>query len=94
VDRFFGAFLLVGAAQRLTVNGYGCGRHPRHRGHPGDKAALERRRIKHCKDIAEVVVRRRAVRERPEPTQQIDLLFAKPRNIDEGFRAGQHGEKA
>jgi hypothetical protein len=30
----------------------------------------------------------------PEAAQQIDLLFAEPRNINEGFRSGQHGEQA
>ena len=36
----------------------------------------------------------RAVRERPEATQKIELLLAEPRDIGEGLRPSQHSEQA
>jgi hypothetical protein len=44
-------------------------------------------------DIAEVVVRRRAVAKRTEPPQKRQLLAPEAGNIDEGLRPGQHREQ-
>lgn len=55
---------------------------------------MERLRIERGENIAQMVVRRRAVLERPEATQKINLLLAEPRDIGEGLRSRQHGEQA
>jgi hypothetical protein len=94
VDRLLGTFLLVGAAQRLAIDRDSLGRRPRYRRDPRHEAPLEHCGIEYRENIAEVIVRRRAMGEGPEAAQQIDLLFAEPRNINEGFRSGQHGEQA
>jgi 5,10-methylenetetrahydrofolate reductase len=90
VDRRLGAFLLVGAAQRLAVNGDHIGRRAGQRRHPRNEAALKRFGIERRKNIAEVIVGGRPVAKRPEPAQQIDLLLAKPRDIHEGLRSAQN----
>jgi hypothetical protein len=41
-----------------------------------------------------MVVRRRAIAKRQEPAQKLDLLLAEPRDIDKGFRPGQHRKQA
>jgi hypothetical protein len=41
-----------------------------------------------------LVVRRRPVPERQEPAEKFDLLLAKPRNINNGFRSRKHCEQA
>ena len=46
-----------------------------------------------AKMIAEVIVRGRAVAKRPEPAQQLELLLAEARDVDEGLRPGQHREQ-
>ena len=45
-------------------------------------------------DVAEMIVRRRAIRERPEAAQQVELLAAEQGDIGDGFGTGQHGEQA
>ncbi len=55
---------------------------------------LERLRVERGENVAEVVVRRRPVCERPEATQQVEFLLAESRDIGEGLRPGQHGEQA
>jgi hypothetical protein len=90
VDWFLGTLLLIGAAQRLAIDRDGLSRRTRHGCDPRHKAALERCGIEHRENIAEVIVGRRAMNKGPEAAQQIDLLFAEPRNINEGFRSGQH----
>src|ERR1700728_1703896 len=63
------------------------------RGDPGDEAALELLRVQDSQDVTEVVVRRRALRERPEATQQVQLLAAEQRDIGDGVGTRQHGEQ-
>ena len=87
VDRGLRALLLVGAAQRLAVDGDHPVRRAGQRRHPGHEAALELLGIERGKDVAEVIVRWRPVTKRPEPAQQIELLLAEPRDIDEGLRS-------
>ena len=65
VDRRLGAALLVGSARGLAVGRDHLGRRARERGDPGDEAALELLGIERCEDVAEMVMRRRAVAERP-----------------------------
>jgi hypothetical protein len=93
MDRRLGAFLLVGAAQRLAVNGDHIGRRAGQRRHPGNEAPLKRLGIERRKNIAEVIVGGRPVTKRSEPAQQIDLLLAEPRDIHEGLRSAQNREQ-
>ena len=63
------------------------------RRHPGNEAPLKRLGIERRKNIAEVIVGGRPVTKRSEPAQQIDLLLAEPRDIDEGLRSAQNREQ-
>src|SRR5436309_11003435 len=59
--------LLVGPTHGLAVDGDHPTRRSRQRGDPGDEAALELLGVEGGQNIAEVIVRRRAVAKRPEP---------------------------
>ena len=85
--------LSPGSAQGLAVNGDDFHRRLRQRRHPIDKATLERVGIERGENIAQRVMRRRAVGERRKPTQQRQLLFAEPLDIGEAFRPGQHAKE-
>ena len=63
-------------------------------GDPGDEAALELLGIERGEDIAEVIVRRRTIAERPEAAQKRELLVAEAGDIGEGFRPRQHRQQA
>jgi hypothetical protein len=45
-------------------------------------------------DVAEVIMRRRAILEWAKPAEQRELLCSEKRDLGEAFRAGQHGEQA
>ena len=77
VDRRFRAFLLVGAAQRLAIDGNHIRRRAGQRGHPGDEAVLELLGVESGKNVAELIVRGRTVAKRPKPAQKAELLLAK-----------------
>ena len=62
--------------------------------HPGHKALLEFFRIKRREDIAQRVVRRRAVHIRAKAAQQFELLLAEAGNIGERLGASQHRQQA
>ncbi len=94
VDRRLGALLLVRAARRLAVDGDDVGGRLGQRRHPGNEAALERLRVERGEDIAELVMRGRAVLEGPEAAQEVDLRLAKERNFGERLGAGENGEQA
>ena len=50
------AFLLIGSAQRLTINGNHIRGRAGQRRDPSDEAALELQSVERRKDIAEVIV--------------------------------------
>jgi hypothetical protein len=50
--------------------------------------------VERRQNVAEMVVRRRAVPERAETPQKLAFLAAEQGNIDEGLSSGQHGEQA
>ena len=52
------------------------------------------RGIEGREDIAELIVRRRAITKRPEPPQQVELAVAEAGDIDEALRPGQHREQS
>ena len=89
VDRRLIVSLAAGSARGLAVHGDHLGGHARHRSDPGDEAALKLRRIQCREDVADPVVRRRAVLERAEPPQQGQLLLAEPGDVGERFRPRQ-----
>ena len=62
--------LVAGSAHGLAVDGDHPRRHPGHRGDPGDEAALELLGVERGEDVAEMIVGRRAVLERPEAAKQ------------------------
>ena len=94
VDRRLGVLLGARAAQRLAVDGDHLPGRAGQRRHPVHETALELRGVKHGQNVAEVIMRRRAVEKRPEPAQQIELLLAKARDINERLRPRQHRQKA
>ena len=78
-----GAFVarpVEGAAHRLAVDGNhtrdGAARGLR----PGDEAGLESLRIQGAEDQSELIVARRAVLERQEPAQKLELLLTEQRH--------------
>src|SRR5258707_15477078 len=78
VDRLFRALALIGAPRSLAVDRHGLGRRVGQGRDPGHEASLERAGVEGGKDIAEMVMRGRAVYIGPEPPQQFNLPLAKP----------------
>src|SRR5208337_3188093 len=93
VDRGLGALLLVGPTRGLSVDGDHPLWCPSQRRNPGNEAALEVLGVKRREDIAEVIVRRRAIAKWPEPAQEIELLGTETGDVDEGLRPGQYREQ-
>jgi hypothetical protein len=91
VNRRLGAFR---AAQRLAIDRDDVGRGAGLRRDPGGKAALELLGIEAGQDVAQMIVRGRAVRKGPEPPQQFELPLAEPGNVGDRLGTGQHGEQA
>ncbi len=50
--------------------------------------------VQHGEDIAEMVVRRRAVGEAAEAAQKVQLFAAEQGDVGDGLRAGQDGDEA
>ena len=76
MDRRLGPTLLIGAPERLAVDGDDVRAEFGERRRPGDEAVLELPGIEDREDIAELVVRGRALREPPETAQKSQLLLA------------------
>ena len=88
-----GAFpppLVAGSAHRLAVDGDHPRRHASQRGHPGNEAALEMLGIKGGEDVADAIMRRRAIAEGAEPAQKLQFLVAKAGDVGKRFSPGQH----
>ena len=77
MNRCLAATFKPGSADGFTIDGNDPGRDAGHRGDPGDEAALELLGIEGRKDIAEMIVRRRSIAERPQPAQEANLFLAK-----------------
>jgi hypothetical protein len=60
---------------------------------PGHEARLKGAGVERGKDIAEMVMRRRAVHTGPKPPQQFDLPLAKARDIGERLRPRENRQK-
>ena len=88
------ALLARGSARGFAINGDNTCGNARHRADPGDEAALELIGVERREDIAEVIMRRRAILERAEPAEQLKLLGAEKCDLREAFRASQHGKQA
>jgi hypothetical protein len=94
VDQRRRVLLAPGPPRRLAIDGNQPLRRSGLCRDPGDEAALELLGSEHCKDIAEMTVRRRAILERVDAAQHLELLEAQRGEIDEGFRPGQHRKQA
>ena len=77
----------------FPIDGHHALRHTGQRRHPGHETALELVRVERGEDVAQVVVGRRSIGERPEPAEKVELLFAEAGNIDEGIGTRQHREE-
>src|SRR6185437_10556225 len=80
----------TGAAYGLAVDRHHAFRDADQRRDPGDEAALELLGVERGENVTQVVVRRRAIAERPEPAEQVALGAAEAGDIDEGFGPRQH----
>ncbi len=63
------------------------------RRHPGHEAKLEGAGVERGKDIAEMIMRGRAVHIGPKPPQQLDLPLAKSRDVGECLRPRKNRQK-
>ena len=77
----------------LAVNRHHAIRYTDHRGGPGHETALELLRVEGGEDLAEMIVRRRAVEEWTEAPEQVEFRATEAGDIDEGFGSGQHREQ-
>ena len=91
---FHGPYLVGGPPHGLSIDGGDTLWRSRHRGGPGDKAALELSGVEHGHDVAEVIVRRHAILERTKAAKKVNLLAAEERDAGEGVRSRQHREQA
>jgi hypothetical protein len=66
VDRCLGATILIGSPQRFAIDGDDLSIKPGQPRDPRDKAPLELLGVEDGKNIAELVVRRRFILERPQ----------------------------
>ncbi len=89
MDRLFGPLLLVGAPHRLAVDSDHFGRLLRERRRPRHKTALERRRVEIGQDVAQLVVRGRAVVEASKTLKERQLGPAEARNVGHRLRSRQ-----
>ena len=76
----------TGPARRLPVDRDDAFRYPRNRRNPCSEAALELSSVQHGEDVAEMIVRGRAVTERTEAAEQVQLLGAKDGYLGDGHR--------
>jgi len=67
VDRLFRALVLIRAPRRLAIDRDDLGRRVRQRRNPGHKAKLEGASVERGEDIAEMIMRGRAVHIGPKP---------------------------
>ena len=88
VDRRLGTTLLIGASERLApglrrgrLDGDDIRPEFRERSNPGNEAALEGLGIEFGNPIAELVMRRRAVLEGPEPVSYTHLTLPTNREV-------------
>ena len=90
---WIGPFALLRPAQGLAINRNHLGRRTRQGSNPGCKAALEVLGIEAGEDIAQMVMRGRAVQKRPEPSQKAELLGPKAGDINKRLGPSQHRKK-
>ena len=85
---------LIRPAHRLAVGRDHPGRSAGQRRHPGDEAPLEFLGVERGEDVAELIMRRRAIRERPEPAQKRALLRPEAGDFHEALGPSQDRQQA
>ena len=93
MDRLLRSLLLIGAAQRLAVDGNRLNRGLGQNRRPGDEATLQSRRVEGGENVAQMIMGRSPIPEGAEPTQQRQFPFAEPRDVGERFAARQNRQK-
>ena len=88
-----GGKFLAGSAHGLTIDRHYAGWHTGQRTNPRDEALLELLWVEGGKDIAEVIVRRRTIEERPEPPEAFELPAPEACDFDKGFRARENRDE-
>jgi len=105
VDRLFRAVFSTGAAQCLAIDGDDLGRRlgqccglrklcSQSLLRPIDETALKGRRVERGENIAQMILRGRAVAIAEKSAQEVELLFAKAGDVGERLGPRQHREKA
>ena len=86
VDRRLGFVFETRPARRLPVDRDDAFRYPGDRRNPSGEAALELSGVQHGEDVAEMIVRGRAVTERTEAAEQVQFFGAKDGYLGDGLR--------
>nr|WP_246206830.1 hypothetical protein [Methylocystis heyeri] len=87
-------FFEPGRREVLPSMGDDVGRRLDERRNRGDEAVPEGFGVERGEDVAEVIMCRHSIGERPQAAQEGELLLAKARDVGEGLGAGQHREQA
>jgi len=77
VDRLLGVLLGAGPARGFGVDGDDLGGRFDQRRNPGDETAAEGLGVERGEDVAEMIVRRRSVGERPEARRRVSFFSPK-----------------
>ena len=85
--------LLIRAPRRLAIDRDDLGRRVRQRRDQGHEAKLKGAGVERGKDIAEMIMRRRAIHIGPKPPQQINLPLAKSGDVGERLRPRKNRQK-
>src|SRR4051812_36773590 len=93
MDGGFLPLFLIRAAHRLAVDCDHSGRSAGQRRHPGDETVLEFLGVERGEDIAELIMRRRAIRKRSEPAQKVELPRPEAGDFHEAFRSRQNRQQ-
>lgn len=93
MDRRVGALLLVGASAGFTVDRDHLRCDARVGRHPGHEALLEPLGIERRENLSQPVVGGRLVEKRPEPAQQVELVFAEPGDVGKRLGPCQHRQQ-
>jgi len=88
------ALFLVRPAHRLAVDRDHSRRNAGQGRHPGDETLLEFLGVERGEDVAELIVRRRAIRKPPEPAQKVELPRPEAGDVHEALSSRQDRQQA
>src|SRR3954451_20491370 len=86
------ALFLIRPAHRLAVDRDHSCRNAGQGRHPGDETLLEFLGVERGEDVAELIVRRRAIRKPPEPAQKVELPRPDAGDVHEALSSRQQAQ--